>query len=338
MRAAVYKGNQRLAVEEIPTPDPGPGQVLVRVKYCAICGTDVHGFLYDVVPPGTVLGHEYCGTIARVGPDVSTWEQGDRVVGGGGAPPPGEGSPQGTLPRFNYRTEGFSGKKLRAYAEYVLMEEWEPIPIPDGVTDEEAALCEPCAVAVHAVKRSRLAVGDPVAVLGAGPIGLFCLQVAKASGAGRVIVSEPSATRRAAALELGADEVLDPTQEDVVSRMVSLTDGLGPQIVFECAAAKPTLEQALNMVCRRGQIVLVAIAWEPVEVLPANWMAHEVELRSSFGSVPEDWRTSLELVRSGGVRMGPMLTEAGFIPIDEIQQAFEALIKPTTQLQMVVKP
>ena len=338
MRAAVYKGNQRLEVEEIPTPEPGAGQVLVDVKYCAICGTDVHGFLYDVVPPGTVLGHEYCGTIAKVGPGVSTWKEGDRVVGGGGTPPPGQEAPLRTKPRYNYHAEGFSGKKLRAYAEYVLMEEWEPIPIPEGVTDEEAALCEPCSVAVHAVRRSRLELGDSVAVLGAGPIGLLCLQVAKASGAGRVIVSEPSATRRAAALELGADEVVDPTEEDVVSRMVSLTDGLGPQIVFECAAAKPTLDQALNMVRRWGQIMLVAIAWEPVEVLPADWMAHEIELRSSFGSSPENWRTSLDLIRSGSVRMGPLLTEAGFIPMDQIQQAFESLIKPTTQLQMVVKP
>ena len=82
MKAAVYKGHQRFEIEEVPTPTPGPAQVLVEVKYCAICGTDVHGFLYDVVPPGTVLGHEYCGTIAAVGSGVSRWKEGDRVVQG----------------------------------------------------------------------------------------------------------------------------------------------------------------------------------------------------------------------------------------------------------------
>ena len=81
MKAAVYKGNQKLSVEEVPTPTPGPGQVLIRVKYCAICGTDVHGFLYDVPPPGTVMGHEYCGTVTQVGHGVSAWSEGDRVVG-----------------------------------------------------------------------------------------------------------------------------------------------------------------------------------------------------------------------------------------------------------------
>ena len=337
MKAAVYKGNQRLEIEDVPTPVPGAGEVLVKIKYCAICGTDVHGFLYDVVPPGSVLGHEYCGTISAVGAGVTNWKEGDRVIGGGGHAPAGEQPASRVDPRFNYRTMGFTNTRMRAYAEYTLMNEWEPIPIPDDVSDEQAALTEPCSVAVHAVDISDLKVGDQVAVLGAGPIGLFCLQVAKAAGASKVIVSEPSATRREAALALGADAVIDPTTEDAVERMVALTDGIGPKVLFEAAAAPPTLDQALNMVARHGQIVLVAIAWEPVSVLPANWMAREVKLQASFGSRPENWQTSLNLIQSGKVNMAPMLSEAGFIPLEAIQGAFEELIKPTTQLQMVVK-
>ena len=338
MKAAVYKGNQRLDIEEMPTPTPGPGQVLIKVNYSAICGTDVHGFLYDVVPPGTVLGHEYCGTIAQVGPGVSAWKEGDRVVGGGGTPPPNKIPSFRTDPRFNYRTMGFAPRRIRGYAEYTLMEEWEPVPIPDGVSDEAAALTEPCAVAVHAVRMSDLRLGDSVTVLGAGPIGLFCLQAARAAGASKVFVSEPSAPRAEAALKLGADAVVDPTKEDAVSRMVSLAGDVGPDVVFECASAKSTLDQALNMVRRSGQVMLVAIAWEPTAVLPVDWMAREVKLQASLGTRPEDWRVALELIHSGKVTMGPMLSEASFIPMEEIQQAFEALIKPTTQLQMVVKP
>lgn len=338
MKAAVYKGNQRFEIEEIPTPTPGPGQVLVKVSYCAICGTDVHGFLYDRVPPGTVLGHEYCGTVVDLGPGVSNWKEGDRVVGGGGTPPPDVVPPFISDPRFAYKTMGFGTRRLRAYAEYVLMEDWEPLPIPDGVSDEAAALCEPCAVAVHAVRLSQMKLGDSVAVLGAGPIGLLCIQVARAAGAGTVVVSEPAPARSEAALALGADAVIDPTKEDVIPRMVDLTDGRGPHVVFECASARPTLDQALNMVRRSGQVVLVAIAWEPVEVLPADWIARQVNMQASFGSAPEDWRAALDLIRSGEVTVDPLLSEAGFIPLTEIQQAFEALIKPTTQLQMVVKP
>ena len=339
MRAAVYKGNQRFEVEEIPTPSPGPGQVLVDITYCAICGTDVHGFLYDLAPPGTIMGHEFSGTVAQVGEGVSGWKVGDRLVGGGGTPPPGKEQPFATDPRYNYRTMAFDNRPFKAYAEYMVMEEWAPIPIPEGVSDEQAALCEPCAVAVHATRGSELKLGDTVAVIGAGPIGLLCTQVAKAAGARAVFVSEPAPARRDAALSLGADAAIDPTKEDVVSRMVSLTDGRGPDIVFECAAAKPTLDQALDMVRREGQVVLVAIAWEPTPVLPASWIARDVKLQASFGhGSSEDWRISLELIRSGKVRMEPLLSEAGFIPLDAIQGAFEALVKPTTQLQMVVKP
>ena len=175
MKAAVYKGEQRLEVEEVPTPTAGPGQVLIKVRYCAICGTDVHAFMYDVAPPGTVMGHEYCGTVTEVGDGVDRWNVGDRVVGGGGSPPPGVLTGTRVHPRFNYRTMGFpQNGRLRAYAEYVLLEDWEPVPIPDGVSDEEATLCEPCAVTVHAVRLSEIKLGDSVLIMGAGPIGLLC--------------------------------------------------------------------------------------------------------------------------------------------------------------------
>ena len=337
MKAAVYKGRRRLSVEDVSTPSPGPDQVLVRVKYCAICGTDVHGFIYDAVPPGTVLGHEYCGTIAEVGSGVRGWTVGDRVVGGGGSAPPGVGNVVRTDPRYNFRTMGFAGKPLRAYAEYVVMEGWEPVAIPDGVSDEAAALCEPCAVAVHAVRISDLRLGDTVAVLGGGPIGLFCLQTARAAGAGKVFVSEPAPARQEAARLLGADAVIDPLQDDVVERVVSLTGGIGPDVVFDCAGAASTLDQAMNMVRRGGQVVLVALAWEKTAVLPVDWIAREIKLQASFSSLPEDWRIALDLMRSGKVSVAPMLSEDSFIPLEDIQQAFESLVKPSTQLQMVVK-
>ena len=338
MRAAVYKGNQQLVVEDVPTPTPGAGQVVVRVSYCAICGTDVHAFLYDIAPPGTVMGHEYSGTVERVGPGVTRWKVGDRVVGGGGVAPVGSGTPQRVDPRYNYRTMGFAGGRMRAYAEYILMEEWEPIPLPDGVSDEAAALCEPCAVTVRAVRLSQLKLGDSVAVLGAGPIGLFCLQVAKAAGASAVYVSEPVAARAEAARQLGADAVVDPTQKGALDEIVALTGGTGPDVVFECAAAKGTLQDAFDLVRRHGEVLLIALAWEPTAVLPVDWAAREVKFQASFGTTPEDWRIALELIRSGKVRLGRMLSEADFIPLDGIQDAFEALVKPSSQVQMVVRP
>ncbi len=336
MKAAVYRGRRRLVVEEIPTPEPGPGQALVKVRCCAICGTDVHAYLYDAPPVGTVMGHEYCGTIAAVGAGVTRWREGDRVAGGGGMAPPGS-VPSFKAPRFNYRTMGFDAKPVRAYAEYVLMEEWEPLPVPDGVSDDDAALCEPLAVAVHAVRRSALRLGDSVAVLGAGPIGLFCVQAARAAGAGKVVVSEPSAARAQAALALGADAVVDPKDGDPVEGALAHTGGAGPDLVFDCAGAPSTLDQAMSMVRREGEVMLVALAWEPTPLLPVDWIAREINLATSFSTMPEDWLIALDLLRTGKARTGPMLSERSFIALDDIQAAFEALIRPSTQLQMVVR-
>lgn len=338
MKAAVYKGNRRFEIEDLPTPEPGAGQVLMKVRYCAICGTDVHAFMYDIAPPGTVLGHEFCGTVAAVGAGVTRWQGGDRVIGGGGTPPPGKEPPTRSEPRFNYRTMGFPHGSVHAYAEYILMEDWQLLAIPEGVPDEAAALTEPCAVAVHAVRNSSLEVGGSAGIIGAGPIGLLCLQAARAAGATSIFVSEPAPARYRAAVELGADAVINPNQDDPIDRMVELTGGLGPDVVFDCAGIGSTLDQALNTVRRGGQAVLVAVPWEPLPLMPADWMAREIRFQSSWSSLPEDWRTALELVQSGKISMQPLLSEASFIPLAEIQSAFEALMKPSTQLQLVVKP
>ena len=338
MRAAVYKGEQVLQVEEVANPIPGPGQAVMKVKYAAICGTDVHAFMYDIAKPGTVLGHEFAGTIVDVGEGVTRVRGGDRVVGGGGRPPAGTPPGPRANPRFNYRTMGFQhNARQLGYAEYVLMDEWEFTPVPDDVTDEQAALTEPCAVTVHAVRLSDVKLGDAVVVLGAGPIGLLCMQTARAAGATTVIVSEPAPARAEAARQLGADAVINPLADDLEARVMELTGGAGPQVVFECAAAPSTMEQALDLCAKGGQVVMLAIAWEPTAVLPPNWMAREVRMQSSFGTAPEDWRIALELMRTGLVSVDHMLTSTNFVPLEGIQGAFEALCKPTSELQMVVE-
>ena len=131
--------------------------------------------------------------------------------------------------------------------------------------------------------------------------------------------------------------MIDPTKEDVEEVMVAATDGLGPHVVFDCAGWGPTLDQAMNIARRDGQVVLVALAWEPITVLPVDWLAREVNLQGTFGAQTEDWKVAFELLRSGKATVEPLLSETGFIPLDDIQQAFESLVKPTTQLQMVVK-
>jgi 2-desacetyl-2-hydroxyethyl bacteriochlorophyllide A dehydrogenase len=336
MKAAVYQGAQRFEVKDIPTPEPGPGQVLVKVNRSAICGTDVHAFMYNIALPGSVIGHEIAGEIASIGPGVTRLSVGQRVVAGGGDMPEGTPSPSRDNPRYNYRTMGFGDSVNGGYAEYQILPEWRPTLIPDNVPDEVATLTEPCSVAVHAVRRSAIKLGDTVAILGAGPIGMFCIQAALNAGATRVLVSEPAPARAAAALQLGADVVINPLDEDVVARLVELTGGLGPDVTFDCAGLGPTLDQAFDATRRAGQVILVAVPWEPLTIGPADWMAREVDFRTSFASLPEDWRTALDLFASGRVSTQPLLSEASFINLDDIQEAFEGLMKPSSQLQVVI--
>ncbi len=340
MRAAVYTGGRRFEIRDIPVPEPGPGNILVRVRYCGICGTDVHTFMYDVTPPGSQMGHEYCGTVAALGDGVESWRVGDEVVGGGGTPPPGSADPIADDPRFNYRTMGPLRAPMwaRGYAEYVEMEAWRAIPVPEGVSFEAAAMAEPLATAVRAVRRSTLRVGDSVAVLGTGPIGLFTLQVARAGGASKVIAAEPAPARAAAARALGVDAVVDPTETDVEEALADLTGGAGPDVVFECAAARTTLDDALRSVRRGGGVTLVSLAWEPTALSPVDWIAREVKLTTSFIHGPEDWRIGLDLVRSGAVRVEPLMAPDAVIGLDGLQAAFERLMAPSADVKVLVAP
>ena len=198
-------------------------------------------------------------------------------------------------------------------------------------------MAEPCAIVTRAVRLSNQKLGDTVAVLGAGPIGLLCLQAAKAAGATKVIVSEPSEARRSVALELGADAVVDPTSQDPVKAIIELTDGAGPHVVYECAAAKPTLHDALDMVRRKGNVMLVALAWEDVPLLPVDWAGKEIQLNTTFASEPYDFKVAVDLIASKKFVLEPLLSDTDTIELKDIQEAFESLIKPSNQIQMVIK-
>ena len=256
MKQAVYAGDKKFEIRDVPVPVPGVGEVLIKVDYCGICGTDVHGFMYDTVPPGTVLGHEFSGEIAGLGEGVTNWRLGDPVVAGGGKAPPGTPDPIDDEPRFNFRTMGWAAMTSfdGAYAEYTVMEAWNPLRRPDNVSAVAAAMAEPLTTAIDAVRSAGIKLGDEVAVLGGGPIGLFCMQAARAAGASKVILSEPAPARAAAALALGADAVIDPRTTNVEAEMVALTGGLGPDVIFECAGADGTLQQALSTVRKGGRI------------------------------------------------------------------------------------
>ena len=174
MKAAVIRGTQQIQVEDVPTPEPGPNQVLVKIKYSAICGSDVHRFQYGMMNSGSIMGHEYIGEVVQSGADVTLLNEGDRVVSGGGES--SEGVPaRASGDRYSARTMGLKAPPQGGFAEYIVLDEWRPLEIPKNVSDELAVLAEPASIAVHAVRTSKFSIGDSVVVMGAGPIGLFIL-------------------------------------------------------------------------------------------------------------------------------------------------------------------
>jgi len=191
---------------------------------------------------------------------------------------------------------------------------------------------------VHAVRTSKFKIGDSTVVMGAGPIGLLTMQVLLAGGATAVFVSEPASGRAEAARNLGASLVIDPRDEDVVERVLKLSGGSGVPVAFDAAAAKPTLQQGLEMVRRDGQLLVVSMAWEDVDLLTVEWIGREVEMKAAYGSEPIDWRIGLNLMERGQLSSKSMVTDESFIGFDEMQVSMKRLMKPDEHVQLVLVP
>jgi len=334
MKAAVYTTEKRLVVREVPDPIAGDDEIIMKVKYCAICGSDIHRYIYGMVKPGTILGHEFSGTVAAMGKKVSGFKIGDRIARWGGKITRGRDQPN-FPPRYSAKERGFLPMFAGAYAQYMAIHADKVVKLPDEVSDIDAALLEPLTVAVHAVRLSKIMLGDFVVVIAAGPIGLFTIQCAKLAGALKILVSEINETRLQVASILGADYGVNPLRGDVVQQVVDLTQ-IGADVVFECAGAKNTLQQSLEMAKMGGQVVVVALCWEQAECLPVEWVGREVEMKASYGHLNSEWAISLDLMRLGKISTQPLIT--GIIELPEIDNAFRELLEPHSRsVQIVVK-
>ncbi len=262
MKAVVLHAVNDMRLDELPVPQPGAGEVLIKIKACGICGTDVHmwaGTNYEGTFP-FIPGHEWMGEIVEVGPGVRKLKMGDRVTGepfiGCGVGPVCH---TGGAPHFcpDHRYFGFAPDTPGGMAEYHVSPEIPLFRLPEGFSDDEGALVEPVSVAYHAIwgRGGGVAPHDRVAVFGAGPIGLLAVQVAKAAGA-QTIVVEPAPFRAQMACDVGADVVIDPRAENLVERVRDLTDGLGLSLIVECSGSEAGIASTVEVVAVDGRIVL----------------------------------------------------------------------------------
>lgn len=325
MRAAVYHGPRDIRIEEVPVPEPGPGELLVEVSRNGICGSDLHTYVgaasggASMHVPGVVLGHEFAGIVREVGDDIDDVEVGSAVAI---APIEWCGNCYAchhSWPQMCRRLGLYGGYRRPLHgglAPFVGVSRRAAFAVPRDLGVIEAALAEPMAVAVHAVRRAPTTLGATVMILGAGPIGLGILQAVSAAGARTTIVSEISDARRRAAAVLGATAVIDPTVDDPRSVVRDLARD-GVDIVFETTANDAALGHGIRSLRPRGTLVSVAGWGEPAKVDMGASMAKEIDIRFTMTYEPDvDYPTTLSMLASGAFDAGVLISD--HIPLERV--------------------
>ncbi len=340
MLAAVFHGVGDLRVDDVEVPPVGDDEVLVRVELCGICGTDVH-IVKGTFPPGhapITLGHEFAGRVVGAGPAVAG-------VGVGGLVTADIAVSCGACSFCRHGQRLFCAEvgqigvhRDGAFAEYVAVPAALVHPLPAGMTAAQGAYVEPLACVLHGHERAAVAAGNSVVVVGAGPMGLLHLQLARLRGAALVICSEPHPGRSALAGRLGADVVIDPSATDPVEAVLEATGGRGADVVIEAAGSIATYRHAFQMV-RRGGTVLAfgaAPAGETLELSPFDIYARELTVLGSYAATYGTYEDAIALIASGRVEVDSSISDV--YPLDQMAAAMERLATDRSVIKLQIRP
>jgi len=337
VRALEVTDERTLTEAELDDPSPGPGEVLIEVAYCGICGSDLHMLPSPAIAPGTVMGHEFSGRIAALGDGVEGWSEGDRVAVIPMDPcrecPNCLAGQEHLCMQAPVRGHGLGGRP-GAYAERVSAPATSLVALPDAISDEHGALVEPLAVGVHAVALSDADSADPAVVLGAGPIGVMTALAARAAGHERLVLIEPGERRRERITALGFDAVpLEGVHEAIIERL----GGELPAVVWECAGHPDALGLGLELVRGAGTVVAVGVLEEPVPLNQLLLILKEARILGAFAYRREDFEAAVELIEGGRVPAEELITDVA--PLGRAQELFDELRRPgTEQLKVLLKP
>ena len=339
MRAGVYREKGIVRVEEVPVPEVGNGEVLIKVAACGVCGTDIKKIFHAYVPAPQILGHELAGKVVAVGRGVAKWKLGDRVMSF-------HHVPCGTCfycerrlfsQCKQYKTTGLTGgftPNGGGFAEYVKAMPWVAergiVALPDNVSFEEATFIEPINTIVKAVQKARITAGETVLVVGCGPIGLQLLMVANLQNA-TLYTSDPMAVRRAKSLTLGALESFDPTDGKLVEHVKARTEGRGADAVLVAVAHPAVVVDALAAARPGGRVLLFA-ANDPVTKIefPAAAVGiDEKEILGSYSAAADIQEAAAELVLGKKLPIMDIVTHR--FPLARIQEGLELAAKPTAE-------
>ncbi len=342
MKAALLYGPGDIRIETVKDPEIGPDDILVKVKACGICGSDLHVFKtagLEALQNPIILGHEFSGEVASIGNKVQGLNVGDRVFGTGyrncGTCLWCRQGQTFRCPNPTVPGEGLPG----AFAEYVVV----PNPMPgqmlfhmeEGMEWEEAAIIEPLAVAAHAVRRARLETKDKVVILGGGMIGLNILQLARAMGVSTVIVSEPSLLRRNTASKLGASHVANPTREYIAESVGTATGDEMADVVFECSGTSIALKQSPQLLRPYGRLIQVGMFEDEIKLEP-EFMSLMFQFKNITwrGSGGQRWDMALEQLRTGQIRTRELITKR--YGLDDIGKAMISQLDTELSIKVMI--
>ena len=342
MHAAVITGKHLVEIREVAEPVAAANGAVVAIAYCGICGTDVHAYQSGAPYNPAICGHEWSGTITAVGADVRGLAEGDRVVVG--VPPPCgrcASCRAGLTDTCSVVFASATGRDVvdprhGGFAPRLAVAADRLIPAHRALALADAAQVEPATVALHAVRRSGIRLGDVAVVQGAGPIGLTTLQWVRAAGASEIIVIEPNEARRDLAIALGASAAVAPGDEaDAMVR--DRTGGLGADIVYECVGRPFAVQKAVDLARRGGTMCLIGLADTEARIVPAVWLVKEIRVRASLAYTHEEFALAMAMVADGRVRLAPM--HSSTVALDGLGAALADLASGTsTHTKVLVDP
>jgi 2-desacetyl-2-hydroxyethyl bacteriochlorophyllide A dehydrogenase len=338
MRASVLRGGRMVYRDDVAEPVPGPGQVLVDVKACGICGSDLHFAKYgeemlaltqqvEGMPMGSgavdlsadvFMGHEFSAEVIDAGPDTD-------------APPPGTvvTSIPVLLTAKGIEPMVYSNTTIGGYAEQILLSAPLLLKVPNGLDPRNAALTEPMAVGLHAVNKSDITRDETALVVGCGPVGLAIIAALAHRGVERIAASDFSPRRRALAERMGAYQTLDPA-------IASPFDAIAPKVVFEAVGVPGVIDDVLRRTPVGSRIVVAGVCMQPDTVHPFFAIAKEVNIQFVLAYEPAEFAESLRAISDGEIDVAPMIT--GEVGLDGVGAAFDELASPGEHCKILVTP
>lgn len=311
MKSAVFYGKHDLRVENSPMPKVAPEDILIQVKACGICGTDVHIYEGDKgaaeVTPPTILGHEFSGVIAEVGSNVTKYKVGDRVCIDPNCYCGKCDFCRNGIAHYCTDMIGYGTTVNGGFAEYCSVNQRQVYKLGDNTTFEQGAMTEPVACCLHGMDMCNIHPGSNVVVIGGGMIGLLMLQLSKLAGAARVALLEPVESKRVVAKKLGADILIDPINENVEEELKK-AGMTWVNTVIECVGKTATIQQAIDIVGNKGTVMMFGLTKpdDTIAVKPFQIFQKEIELKSSFIN-PYTQKRALDLIDSGRLDVSSMV-------------------------------